>query len=446
MSTPTVSQGSGSGAGSGAGAGAGPSAVTAESAATDVREHDVQSLNTGATAERVITVTEAYSCRRLTTGRLLAMAAVTPYGSTNPIDVALGRSLQMNRPDIARIEVSPDHFSPATEERPYSLAQVENFMIDGTPHRLMIMRGDVRSVMSAATIARSEKYPFTRHFDLMERMGKRCLAIACATIDDDGTVGDYYLEGIIALSLLTASENIKSVSDNPKEWVRVNLWSATLRFQHWANFFLIIAMTVTGYAIMAPELLPMPASWEDTGFLMGWMRFIHFASGFSWICLGLSRVWLAFVAKDRQLRWRAFWPLNSKKDVNGLWHTIRYYLFIDKHAPVYVGHNPLQQLAYTGVYLLCLVQMFSGMSLYGLYNHYNWFWRWMSLPASWIGIPYMRLIHAVIMFLIWTFVVIHVYLAIRADTVERHGGISSMFNGGVWLRRGTKPMDSPKIG
>lgn len=407
---------------------------------------DDQRSKTRAGKDLVIAVTEAYSCRRLTTGRLLAMAAVTPKESQDPVNVAIARSLEMNRPDIARVWVEESHFSPATPDRPYSLAQTEEFEIDGRPQRLMIMRGDVKAVMKAAKVARAEKYPFTRHFDLMERMGKRCLAVASAEISEDGTVGPFHLEGLIALSLETSEANVRSVNDNPKQWVRVNLWSATLRFQHWANFFLIIALTITGYFIMAPQLLPLPSSTQDTGFMMGWIRFVHFAAGFGWIALGLSRVWLAFVAKDRQLRWRAFWPLNNSKDVQGLWRTIRYYLFIDKHAPVYVGHNPLQQLAYTGVYVLCLVQMASGLSLYGLYNHYEWYWRWVSLPAAWIGIPYMRLLHAVIMFLIWTFVVIHVYLAIRADTVERHGGISSMFNGGVWLRRGTKPMDAPKIG
>jgi Ni/Fe-hydrogenase 1 B-type cytochrome subunit len=41
----------------------------------------------------------------------------------------------------------------------------------------------------------------------------------------------------------------------------------------------------------------------------------------------------------------------------------------------------------------------------------------------------------------WVFLIfipIHVYLAIRADTVEREGGISSIISGGRWCRKGTK--------
>ena len=47
---------------------------------------------------------------------------------------------------------------------------------------------------------------------------------------------------------------------------------------------------------------------------------------------------------------------------------------------------------------------------------------------------------------LWAFVIAHVYLAIRADSIERHGGVSSMVNGGVWLRRGAKPEDAPEVG
>ncbi|MPN19849.1 hypothetical protein SDC9_167222 [bioreactor metagenome] len=67
------------------------------------------------------------------------------------------------------------------------------------------------------------------------------------------------------------------------------------------------------------------------------------------------------------------------------------------------------------------------------------------MAAHWFGIPGVRFFHAAIMFLLWVFVIIHVYLAVRADSLERHGGLSSMINGGVWLRRGAKPVDAPEI-
>ncbi|APT84023.1 Ni/Fe-hydrogenase B-type cytochrome subunit [Corynebacterium aquilae DSM 44791] len=394
-------------------------------------------------------VARTYSSRKLTSGRLLCMAAVAPKDSEDPIDRALLTSLHANRPDIEPVFSAHDQFSPATPQRRYSLTRANGFLMDkkhAPPADIMIMRGEVEAVLGAAKLSSAEKAPFLRHVDLMERMGQRCLALASAPIAEDGTVGDFQVEGFVSLALEPRAKLAKSVAENPNAWVRVNLWSATLRFQHWANMALIVAMTVTGAFIMDPGLLPPPGPGDDTGFIFGIIRFIHFLAGFGWIVLGLSRVWLAFVAKDRQLRWRAFWPLNSKKDVSGLIETIKYYAFINKHGPVYLAHNPLQQLSYTGIYVLCLFQMATGLGLFGLYNQYNGLWALLTVPVSWLGIPTVRLIHTLIMFVIWAFVVIHVYLAVRADSVERHGGISSMINGGVWLRRGTNPIDAPKIG
>ena len=54
-----------------------------------------------------------------------------------------------------------------------------------------------------------------------------------------------------------------------------------------------------------------------------------------------------------------------------------------------------------------------------------------------IGIQYVRLIHFFMMWVFLAFIPIHVYLAIRADTVEREGAISSIFSGGRWCRKGT---------
>jgi Ni,Fe-hydrogenase I cytochrome b subunit len=47
--------------------------------------------------------------------------------------------------------------------------------------------------------------------------------------------------------------------------------------------------------------------------------------------------------------------------------------------------------------------------------------------------------------LFWAFLMLHIYLAVRADTIERHGGLSAMISGGVWLRRGSHPVDDPNL-
>ncbi|GGG82116.1 Ni/Fe-hydrogenase, b-type cytochrome subunit [Corynebacterium pelargi] len=394
--------------------------------------------------QRVVVVADTYSCRRLTAGRLLAMALATPKQAEEPVDEALAASLKKNRPDIQRIYAK--RFEAATPERRYSLARVEGFLIDNQPQDLVVMRGDFESVLDRAEVNAEDRTPLRKQVEMMERLGYRCLAVASAKVGEQGEVGTFYMEGVIALAVESRRAAVASVARNPNAWVRVNLWSVTLRVQHWANMFLIIGLSITGYLIMAPDLLPVPSSSSDTGYMFGLVRFVHYLCGFGWLFLGATRLWLAFYARDKQLRWRSLWPLRSKKDWEGLKGTIRYYLFLDRHGPTYLAHNPLQQLSYTGIYAICLLQMYTGLALYGLYNQYNWFWRAMAYPMHWVQVPTIRFIHAIIMFVLWAFVVIHVYLAVRADSVERHGGVSSMINGGVWLRRGTKPMDAPKVG
>lgn len=399
-----------------------------------------------ASPQRVIRVARAYSVRKLSPGRLLAMAAVAPFDSEDPVDVALHASLRVNRPDIVPIRVPADEFSPATPKRKYSLVRVDDFPVEDVPKNVMIMRGDMESVLAKATISREERTLFIRNAEVMRMSGQRCLAVASAEIAEDGTVGEFFVEGFVAMVLEKPSQVAKKFSSNPNEWVRINIWSATLRFQHWANMALIVIMSMSGYYIMNPFFGPAAETGPDVGYLMGWVRLIHYVSAYLWLGLGFSRLVLSFTAKDRQLRWRSLWPLNSREDVKGLWGTIQYYLFLKKEGPLYLAHNPLQQFAYTGIYVMCLIQMLSGIVLYGLYNQTDWFWIIVAYPMHWMGVSTIRMIHALIMFVLWSFVIVHVYLATRADALERHGGVSSMVNGGVWLRRGAKPVDAPEIG
>jgi hypothetical protein len=60
-----------------------------------------------------------------------------------------------------------------------------------------------------------------------------------------------------------------------------------------------------------------------------------------------------------------------------------------------------------------------------------------------MGTQQVRLLHYVIMWVVILFVPLHVYLSIRADSVDRSGAISSMVSGGRWVRRGAQFEDWP---
>ncbi|MBZ8176460.1 Ni/Fe-hydrogenase, b-type cytochrome subunit [Corynebacterium poyangense] len=402
---------------------------------------------TAPTAERrsgtVVRPVRAYSASHLSSGELLQLAATIPELATHdPVDSALLASLETNAPEL-QPQIAQE-FDPARPDRRYSLARSGD---------LVIMRGDLEAVLEKSQLSGKEKAALVRHARSHRRRGQRLLGVATAKAAGEAQEGtalkasdNFALQGFIALSLESRSKAERVAAHNQPQWVRVPLWPLSIRVLHWLNVFFIVTLSVSGYYIMNPAWLPAPPPVPDeSGFTFGWVRLIHFVAATGWLTMGLSRVWLWFFSRHKQLRWRAMWPLDSKESFRGLWGTIRHYAFLDKEGPLYITHNPLQQLSYTGLYALCIIQMGTGLALFGLYNQYNGIWRMLAYPIHWIGVPEVRLIHTVLMYVIWAFVIIHIYLAVRADTLERHGGVSSMISGAVWLRRGAQPVDGPRV-
>lgn len=392
-----------------------------------------------------VQVVDSYSIGTLSQRRLISLAAAAEPGSTDAVDRALADAL-VPYPDLHVPVVLPGELDPARPDRRYSLARVHEFA--GSEHQirdLMVMRGDLESVVNAVRPRREDRTLLRRHAQMARMRGGRPLAVASARVQPDGTLGPYRMQGFVTLQPTGPRAFAEAAAANPGEFVRLNVWSAMLRLQHWVNVAVIFILSCTGYYIMDPFFGDQWHAGIDTGYLMGWVRLIHFVAAFLWLAIGATRVILAFTSRDRYMRWPTFWPLKRARDVRNLFAVAGHYLFLKKEAPLYLAHNPLQQLAYTGIYALGFLQMLVGLSLYGLYHMDNPFWRFMATPASWVGVPGLRLIHTLIMFGMWAFVIGHVYLAIRADSLERHGGVSSMVNGGVWLRRGSKPEDAPEV-
>jgi len=353
------------------------------------------------------------------------------------------RSLHDQHPDIPVVGVTSADVEPATPERRYSLVRVRQLPMPSGPSRdVVAMRGELNAVLKASGATRFGASLVRRNARVTVGRGGRPLAVAAAPVADDGTVGEFRLQGFVALHYADAHHE---VIDQDTSFTRINLWSASLRWQHWLNVALIVTLSCTGYFIMDPFFGPQVRVGEASGYLMGTVRFIHFTAAFCWLVLGLTRVLLAFWSSDRYQRWSVLWPLKSKQDVRNLGGVLGHYFFVKKEAPLYVGHSPLQQLGYTALYIGAALQMAAGFILFGLYHQTSGFWAFVSTPVHWWGIGPIRVFHTVMMFLIWAFVILHVYLAVRGDSLERRGGISSMINGAVWVRRGSKPVDAPEV-
>ncbi len=398
------------------------------------------------TDNRQIEIGQPISASAVSSKRVGLLAAITVENSSDIVDQALVARLDEEEASLPFLKLDASQVSPASPERAYQLSKVYGYVDpQGVTKDVVVMRGNLEKVLDAANAPRAVKSLNRKNAQMVAQRGYRSLGVATAPLNADGTVGDYTVHGIVPVRVTSSGDFIKDATTRPGEWVRVNLWTGLLRVQHWANVVAIFVLSCTGYYIMDPFFGPTYHDGIETGYLMGWIRLIHFVTAFLWLGIGLTRLVLFFVSRDRYLRWRALWPLNSKEDLKNLGKVAQYYLFIKDEAPLYLAHNPLQQLTYTAVYIACAFQMAIGFSIYAAYNMSNPFWAFVAKPIDWFGLPNLRLAHTLLMFFLWAFVIAHIYLAVRADSIERHGGVSSMLNGGVWLRRGSRPVDAPEV-
>jgi Ni/Fe-hydrogenase b-type cytochrome subunit len=213
------------------------------------------------------------------------------------------------------------------------------------------------------------------------------------------------------------------------EWVY--LWERPLRIMHWLAALCLVVLAVTGLFIGRPYFVP--SGDPESAFLMGWFRFIHFIAAAVLVMTAIVRLYWLFMG-NRFERWPALFPLR-RRDLGNLVKVVKFYLMIHpERAPRYLGHNPLQQLSYTGIYLAGALSVITGFALYGQADPGGFFYvmfNWVNTLFG--GGPVVRFIHHVLTWVFLIFIPIHVYLALRADAVERTGTISSIISGGRFV-------------
>jgi len=143
----------------------------------------------------------------------------------------------------------------------------------------------------------------------------------------------------------------------------VYVYEAPLRLWHWINALAIVVLAVTGYFIGKP--LPSMSGEASDHYLMGYIRFAHFAAAYIFAVGFLGRIYWAFVGNHhaRQLFILPIFKLAYWKEV---WHELKWYFFLVKEPKKYVGHNPLAQLAMFLFFTVGAVYMIlTGFALYG---------------------------------------------------------------------------------
>jgi Ni/Fe-hydrogenase b-type cytochrome subunit len=223
----------------------------------------------------------------------------------------------------------------------------------------------------------------------------------------------------------------------------VYLWGWPIRAMHWAAALSILVLIVTGFYIGRPYFIVSHGEASDH-FVMGWMRFLHFAAAGVLVATAVVRVYWLFAGNPFE-RWRALFPVFPRDWIN-MWKQVKFYLMIrPEKAPHYMGHNPLQQLTYTGVYLVGAIMVATGFALYGQAQPGGFFYTvfgWIAPVFG--GIQIVRFVHHVLTWVFLIFIPIHVYLAIRSDLLEHTGTVSSIITGGRFVRADIKYIDAPE--
>lgn len=209
----------------------------------------------------------------------------------------------------------------------------------------------------------------------------------------------------------------------------VYVYEAPVRLWHWINALAILVLCVTGYCIGSP--LPSVPGEASHNFLMGYLRFTHFAAGYVLAIGFLGRIYWAIVGNHHahQLFVLPFWNKQWWKEV--IWEA-RWYGFLEKIPKKYVGHNPLAQLAMFTLFTLGITFMIcTGFALYAEGAQHG---SWADAVFGWV-IPLfgqsqdVHTWHHFGMWMIVIFVILHVYAAIREDIMSRQSMVSTMVSG-----------------
>jgi Ni/Fe-hydrogenase 1 B-type cytochrome subunit len=231
------------------------------------------------------------------------------------------------------------------------------------------------------------------------------------------------------------------MADVPKGRVvlaRVYVWELPVRLAHWALFFTILILAVTGYYISHPFIGVAGAAKDH--FVMGTMRAVHMYTAIVFALSLLVRIYWLF-AGNKYARLTEFIPLSLRR-LRSLWKTFLYYSFIRHDPDEYPGHNALAASSYLVIFAVYLVMIATGLVLYSVGAPIGSPFRTVDMLAPFFGgLQMARLIHHVGMWVILIFAVVHIYFVLLSSIIEHIGTFDSIFSGYKFMP--SRKADSP---
>jgi Ni/Fe-hydrogenase 1 B-type cytochrome subunit len=210
-------------------------------------------------------------------------------------------------------------------------------------------------------------------------------------------------------------------------------WWLSIRLIHWSVVISVFTLLLTGFYIATP--LVNGAGATGTKFLPGNIRTIHTFFGVLLTFLMIWRAYLGLFAKFHA-RWL---DLLAWTDLSNLLTQVKFYLLIsDKKSKHDYQYGPMQSLAYSGLIILQILIVLTGLILVGA-NFHAGLSLWIGgllkpIEVAMGGLAGVRLIHHIVAWGFILFVMVHVYMAIWADVIYKEGTISSMISGHVFRK------------
>lgn len=205
----------------------------------------------------------------------------------------------------------------------------------------------------------------------------------------------------------------------------IYVWQLPVRLFHLINAAAIVVLMLTGIYIGNPFFSASAFS-ATPAFVMGYVREIHFIAGYIFAANLLVRLYWAFAGNKYSrihILKANFWKNQVKM--------LRYYLFLDRSHPHYLGHNPMAEMGYlsfigVGGIILSLTGFYMYLEVRPDSAAFAWF-SWLHVFAD--NSIWMHYIHHWLAWAIMVFVVIHVYMAIRMDALDKDATVSSILTG-----------------
>ncbi len=213
---------------------------------------------------------------------------------------------------------------------------------------------------------------------------------------------------------------------------RIYVWEIPVRFYHWLNMFCIIVLVITGYFIGNPPAIQHGAE-AYFNYWFGINRFIHFLFAYIFFFNFCLRIYWAFVG-NKYSRWYQFIPYTKRQ-----WKEIGEVLKVDimqlrTWSFESEGHNALAATTYFIMFLAFLLQCLTGFGMYAAMST-SWFPKLFAWFIPLVGGDIAaRHIHHILMWVFIIFAMIHVYLVVYHDYVERTGVASSMISGWKFVK------------